>query len=56
MDDVRVLCRECADTYRSIGYKLISTCNFKGKCDICARFGFEYKLKRTKTRGGELGK
>ena len=55
MEDIRVLCRECADTYRNIGYRLIRVGDFKDECNICTRLGFEYKLKKTKARGGKLG-
>ena len=56
MEDIRVLCRRCADSYRTFGYILQKTNDFKEPCFICNKLGFEYKLKKPKQRGGKSGK
>ena len=56
MKDIRCLCRKCADDYRTLGYILQRQSDFKDECSKCNGFGFEYRLKKPKQRGGKSGK
>lgn len=46
--ELRTLCYKCKSNYEAAGYEVINYKRQKNKspCEICHRFGFEYKVRR----------
>lgn len=50
--EVRTLCYDCKSSYESAGYyvRFINNQIVKGRCDICSKAGFEYKIEKAGNR------